>query len=552
MKKDIVYIDVEDDITAIIGKVKSSKEKIVALVPPKRIGVLQSAVNLRLLHRTATQADKHIVLITGNKALTGLAAAASIPVARNLQSKPEVAEIPALEVDDGDDVIDGSQLPVGEHAKQAESKDDDVDTEADLIKGVDVEEDAPIATTPVVKRPANKKVPVTKRVPNFNTFRKRLILAGVIGVFLIAGLIWAIVFAPAATVIITARTTAVPVNGVVALGKETNAEQGIIRVITESIEKSDSVEFEATGEKEVGEKASGSVVLSNCETYTSQVIKAGTFISSGQYNYSIQDDVVVPGGSGSFLGCTSPGVSAAVRVVAQKVGDGYNAAAGTQFGVAGSSSQLKATTQAGLTGGSSKKVPMVTAADVQAAKEKLVEQSTDAIKKELEGKFASNVKVIEASFAVDHEDATSKPAIGDEATDKKATLTSKATYRLSGIADNELTAYLEQTLKKQMQDQTAQRIYSSGIDDVKLNDYTKRDDSASVRIATSGQIGPKIDEAHIKERVAGKRFGDIQSDLTKIDGVSDVDVKFSFFWVRTVPNDVNKITIKFDVQNADK
>ena len=50
-KKDIIYIDVEDDITAIIGKIKESKEKIIALVPPKRIGVLQSAVNLRLLAR---------------------------------------------------------------------------------------------------------------------------------------------------------------------------------------------------------------------------------------------------------------------------------------------------------------------------------------------------------------------------------------------------------------------------------------------------------------------------------------------------------------------
>lgn len=94
MNKDVIYIDVEDDITAIISKVKSSKEKIVALVPPKRVGVLQSAVNLRLLQRTATQSDKRIVLITNNQALAALSAAASIPVAKNLQSKPELAEMP--------------------------------------------------------------------------------------------------------------------------------------------------------------------------------------------------------------------------------------------------------------------------------------------------------------------------------------------------------------------------------------------------------------------------------------------------------------------------
>ena len=93
MNKDVIYIDVEDDITAIIGKVKSSKEKIVALVPPKRVGVLQSAVNLRLLQRTATQSDKRIVLITNNQALAALSAAASIPVAKNLQSKPDRKKI---------------------------------------------------------------------------------------------------------------------------------------------------------------------------------------------------------------------------------------------------------------------------------------------------------------------------------------------------------------------------------------------------------------------------------------------------------------------------
>src|SRR5690606_16820049 len=121
MNKDIIYIDVEDDITAIIGKVKDAKETIVALVPPKRIGVLQSAVNLHLLARAAKQGEKKLVLISNNSALMALASAAKIPVAKNLQSKPEMAEISALDVDDGEDVIDGAQLPVGELARTVDS-----------------------------------------------------------------------------------------------------------------------------------------------------------------------------------------------------------------------------------------------------------------------------------------------------------------------------------------------------------------------------------------------------------------------------------------------
>ena len=126
MNKDVIYIDGDDDITAIIGKVKASKEKVVALVPPKRIGVLQSAVNLRLLQRAAGSGQKHLVLITNNQALMALAASAKLPVAKNAQSKPEIPEIAALDIDDGEDIIDGAELPVGDHARLA--GDDGVET----------------------------------------------------------------------------------------------------------------------------------------------------------------------------------------------------------------------------------------------------------------------------------------------------------------------------------------------------------------------------------------------------------------------------------------
>ena len=78
MTKDVLYIDVEDDITTIVGKIKASKEKIVAIVPPARYGVLQSAVNMRLLKRTADTVKKHIVIISSSQALASLAASASI------------------------------------------------------------------------------------------------------------------------------------------------------------------------------------------------------------------------------------------------------------------------------------------------------------------------------------------------------------------------------------------------------------------------------------------------------------------------------------------
>jgi hypothetical protein len=74
--KDTIYIDAEDEITSIIDKVESAKEKIVALVLPKRSSTLQSIVNMRLLKRSAESAGKSVVLITSESALMPLAGAA--------------------------------------------------------------------------------------------------------------------------------------------------------------------------------------------------------------------------------------------------------------------------------------------------------------------------------------------------------------------------------------------------------------------------------------------------------------------------------------------
>src|SRR4051794_40738177 len=88
--KETIYIDVEDEITAIIDKVEASKSKIVVLMLPKRATTLQSVVNMRLMKRAADTAKKNLVLVTSESALLPLAGAAGLHVAKDLKSAPEV------------------------------------------------------------------------------------------------------------------------------------------------------------------------------------------------------------------------------------------------------------------------------------------------------------------------------------------------------------------------------------------------------------------------------------------------------------------------------
>ncbi len=545
MNKDVIYIDTEDDITAIIGKIKDSKEKIVALVPPKRIGILQSAVNLRLLARLAHNNDKKLVLVTNNKALINLSSVAKIPVARNLQSKPEMAEIDALEIDDGEDVIDGNQLPVGELAKTA-----DVDEKGeitDVISTIDVEKDSPKIEPKTFDKNRVK-------VPDFSSFRKKLFIGIVLVIGLIGFLVWATAFAPAAKVIITAKTTPTPVSLSVKLDSTvaTDVSKNTIQTVSKQIKKDVSVTFTATGQKDLGAKATGSITIRNCDYSDGFTLPSGTeFTTDGGQVFISTAAVSVPKFTGLPSACTLAGSmsgKATVAVQASASGEVYNNA-GVSYSITVIPASARVDAQGtAMAGGTTRIATVVLADDIQKASQALADLSSDSVKQQLISQFTNGEFVISDSFNVVHAAAVSTPALNAEATDK-VTLTSATTFSIVAIAKSEIETYLKDTVGKQISGNN-QRVYSDGIDNVKLSGYSSTDQGTTINIGATGQIGPNIDDASIKQQVKGKQFGDAQSVLEQINGVNNVDIKFSYFWVTNVPTDVNKIDVQFILQNA--
>lgn len=549
MQKDVIYIDVEDDITAIIGKVKDAKEKVVALVPPKRIGVLQSAVNLRLLARAGSQHHKHVVLITNDQALMGLSAAAKIPVAKNLQSKPEIPEVPALVMDDDDDIIDGEKLPVGELAKTADTKPEGSVPDS-AVSDLDIEDDTPKAVPPVPgKSPAKPRVKSGVKVPSFSKFRKKVFLIGGGVVALLIFLIWAIWFAPQATVVIDARTTDRALKTSVTIGPdlETDSDGSTIKSISQQEKETVSVEFDATGTEDRGEKATGQVKLSALSLSPTSIPAGTTLTTDSGLAFVTNANAVIPAaafGPGCFpTACAS---SASVNVTAAGSGTKYNGASGN---LAGAPSGVTAQFNGSAAGGTEKIVKIVTQADVLRAKQQLEEQNADEIKKKLKAKFGESVVVIEDSFAKTGGDPQASPSIGQEATGK-GKLTRDTTFTMSGINKNSLDEYLKTAFENTLNNKDEQRIYDNGLKHIKFSDFKQGERVATLTLDTTGQIGPKIDDAKIKEEVKGKRYGEIQADLKGIDGVNDADTKFWPFWVQTVPNDSNKIKIEFKLKNG--
>lgn len=552
MKKDVIYIDIEDDITSIIGKVKDASAKIIALVPPKRIGVLQSAVNLKLLNKSADENDKRVVLITNDHSLTALAAGLKIPVAKNLQSRPEIPQMDAPEVDD-EEVINGEDLPVGEFAAAAAGA-----GAADKLKTASAADD--ISSQVDLRTLNNKPVTPTKKpgkdmkslikVPNFNSFRKKFFIIGGGALALILLLWWMFAIAPRATVIISAKTTSVSIDQTLSLDPKAAASKAAelqFKANSQQLKKSVSTDFTATGTKDIGNKASGGVTITNSFDSDAKSVPAGTiFTGASGHKFASTAAVTVPGASVSG-GSIHPG-TAPVQVQATDIGNEYNVPAQT-YTVTGYSS-LNASGSA-MSGGDKQTVTVVSQADVDKAKTQLASQDNNAAKDQLKKQFNDDYIIVTESFTVDQASPSVSPNIDEQA--KQAKLTVETTYTLLGLARKDVNEMLNSALKSALDTKPNQSIFSNGSNSIAFSNFQKFDNGTfSARLSTTGYIGSKIDTNALAKQVAGKRYGEIQAIVNQIPNVESVDIKFSPFWVNGAPNDPKKVDIKFSIKNDGK
>ena len=91
----VVYIEIDEEVTAIYDRVKRAKQKDIYLVVPRKAILFQSVVNLRILKSKLEKDQKKLHLITTDRIGIHLAQQAGIPVYHNI----EVEEIKAPDED---------------------------------------------------------------------------------------------------------------------------------------------------------------------------------------------------------------------------------------------------------------------------------------------------------------------------------------------------------------------------------------------------------------------------------------------------------------------
>ena len=571
MNKDTFYIEPEDDITDIINHIKASKQKIIALVPPKKLNVLRSSINLKLIARTAKIHDKAIVVVTTDPTLMKMAALSSLPFAKNLSSRPTLPsefneadlEYPVKAKKSGlnEEIEINEKAASSGSVSRVRTANEDAANRANTTSNLTKNSTMNLDSEEVAKNSEDEESDNhPKKILTLDSLKNRIIIGVVAAVLLIGSFVWAFILAPAAKISVKIKTIAENFSENVSFvtdAKQAVSKDGRFFLETASLEKNSEVEFEATGEKNVGDKATGELRLiatfdMSTTTATASRPDVATVPQGSAFAYRnlnfLTDQEVKISWDGSISNCDAGRhngkcqVAKTVKATAIEGGAKYNIEAvssGWQSSVAG----VEGYANSAFKGGTDKIQKIVTASDITKAKEKLTE--ADGAKEELFEKVPSDDIKIEDSYKKVTADPTSSPAVDQPTENGKAKLTAKTTYSVNYVDKAAIEEYVKSVVSTRLGGD--QKIYETG--NIFIEKFQNNNNSVTAKIKATLKTGPEVTEQLVMEKSLGKKVGEVTTLIKSINGVSDVEVNTSFPWVRQIPNDANKVSIKIMVEN---
>ena len=556
----VIYLEADEEITAATSRMLASASKEVRIVVPKRSTLLQSVVNQKLLKRAAENAGKSLILVTADRTATHLAAQVGIPVASSVKAEAAVPKSGEAPTTDTSDIIETATeaAAVATVAKTAASPKPAYATP--MMKSEpkvnnpfapDSEaSQAPRAAAATASKPAKAakapKVKKNRNVPDFNQLPKRVLL-GIGAALLLILLAVAQFYFKQATVTLFASGQLVDVN--TNFKVDSNADSVSVTNATipgKKYEISNDLTgtTPATGTKDAGTKAGGSMTVKNSYDSSPRTFVAGTrFQSSSGLIFVSTEAATVPGASLSG-GSVVPG-SVTIPVQASQNGDSYNLAPGTYTVPALPPAQqaLIKGTGSQMSGGTTKNIKVVSQADIDKAKAEAIEKDKDAATKELNDKPTSSQMIMPDSFTATASDVAASPTLDAEG--EQVTVKFKVTYSLLTVKKDDLETLI--TAIEQKQVGADKQIYQSGIDSGKITAI-----NGAYNFVGTASAGEKIDTAALIQEIKGKRTGAATDIASKVPGVGRATITLSPVWSVKLPTILDHIDVQIKVEQQTK
>ena len=310
------------------------------------------------------------------------------------------------------------------------------------------------------------------------------------------------------------------------------------------LDKRQSQEFLATGQRQVNDKAKGIITVYNEYSSSPQsLVEKTRFVAESGQTFRLVKTTTVPGAKiseGKIVGS-----SIDVEVVADQPGSEYNIGPG-KFTIPGFQGTPKYAAFYGqaklaMAGGASGLLKVVTQDDYDKAKNQLWQSLQLALDREFKNQLPAGLKIIDGAQKEEITNVESTVAIGSPA--DKFTMTLKGTATAVLFDEKNILEVIQKKLIDKINSGQDLSLAAERVSyQLSSIDYVRG--QASMKVKVLGNLIWKIDIETLRREIVGQDEKSIREIFAKHTEVSEVKISFWPFWVKNVPNNLDKVIIK--------
>ncbi len=600
-----IYLEPDEEIISVIDRLTQTKSKEINLVVPQRAQIWQNSINLRLLKRESDNLGKELTLFVPDDIKAEVAEKVGFMVKREknlpIELIREERQQDKIEEPAQDDMI-GLLVEELKPEKESVKEEPWSEKETALVsqpneggekkrgfrwsslrakeprkRMVDIVQPGgrasplqrtkekffpqrflkkkpirpvpklePTKVRPIIKERVWRKAEEIKAVAVSRWPKFLIIFIGL--AFLLAAIVGYLVL-PTTKISISPKTEKVSFDLVIIGSKDiSRIDESLNKIPIQEIrvEKTESKEFSASGEKELNEKARGTLTIYNEYSSSPQTLVATTrFESSGGKVFRIEQNIIVPGAKieeGKIVAS-----SIEMEVVADQPGTNYNIEP-TNFTIPGFKGTAKyagfyAQSKEGMTGGYTGKVSVVSAKDLEEAEENLTEELKNEVKQTLQSQIPTDLKLIEGGL---------KEKITEISTVDEGTETDNFNIEMSALVqalffqEEDLKTLIDLNLISQVEENKTPLSESQQIDYGEIIiDWV--DGEATFNLHIEEEVVWQIDVVALKKDLAGQSEIEVRKYLANQPEIEKAKVTFWPFWVKKIPVQEKKIEIEISL-----
>lgn len=603
--EEFLYLEADEEITSVIDKLKGLESKSVGLVAPKGSMIAQSLVSLKLLQKEAKRLGKQIAVVTSDEVGRNLASRVGLDVYADVKSSKPLNIDPGddglskdpIEIDMREKGVDskektsgpqdqGSVKPVAEEEDHAplpkdftlhrydEAANESLQEPKNEMSSEPNPSDEEVVTSGVeessevesfVKRPVGDLSEYSRRreiedarpvryeeVKSANQKKKKApkvkpYVLAVLALVVLCSLV-VLVDLLFAKLTVALKVEADPIEKTVEVKAEkdrpkVDLESGTIPGFSVTKEKDVEISVDATGEKDMGEKAKGIITFKN-ESGVDEKLGSGTSVkSSNSVEFTLDSEVTVPKASLNSSGDKVLGqVSGAIT--AKDPGSQGNMNASTTYAIVGKS---KITASGSTSGGITKKVKVVTKNDIERGKKELQNKNADSLINDV--KSDKTKTFLDEAGNLELLDYQANKNAGDEA--GKFVAKGKLRYTTLAFADSDLKEAATKQVEKTLEDEKGLVATDSDKFEPSLKENQINIGTLLLSVKVTSHVGPKIDMKKQAMSWRMKPIKTVKQIVSEVKGVEVGSIELQPRWALPIAPIINK-NIKINVEYSPK